>query len=243
MPEKKIKIRLFTLPNLLTLGNLFCGCLAILYALHCGSPDILDALRLDELQFVFWLLAGAAVFDFLDGFAARLTGQYSALGRELDSLADMVSFGVAPAAILFRIHQAAGGIGAWGFFVFVVALFSALRLAKFNIDESQHDDFIGLPTPANAIFIASAGHIYASGLFAVQPWLVLLAAAILSCLLIAPVCMFSLKFKHFGWRGNEWRYLFLLAALAGVVVWGILAIPFIITGYVAGSVVKHSAQV
>jgi len=221
MPRGKMKIHLFTLPNMVTLANLFCGCLATLYAL-----------RFDDLQIAFWLVISAAVFDFLDGFAARLTKQLSALGRELDSLADMVSFGMAPAAMLFSLYQAAGGIGSWGFFVFVVALFSALRLAKFNIDESQHDEFVGLPTPANAIFIASAGHIYASGLYAVQPWLVLLAAALLSCLLIAPIRMFSLKFKRFGWKGNELRYLFLLASLAGIVVWEIRAIPFIIASYI-----------
>ena len=95
-----MKIRLFTLPNAITLASLFCGCLATLYAL-----------RFDDLQIAFWLIISAAVFDFLDGFAARLTGQLSALGRELDSLADMVSFGMAPAAMLFSIYQAAGGKG------------------------------------------------------------------------------------------------------------------------------------
>ena len=232
MPKKEMKIRLFTLPNVITLANLFCGCLATLYAL-----------RFDDLQFAFWFILGAAVFDFLDGFTARLTGQFSALGRELDSLAEMVSFGLAPAAILFSLYQAAGGIGAWGFFVFIVALFSALRLAKFNIDESQHDEFSGLPTPANAIFIASAGHIYASGLYAVQPWLILVVAALLSCLLIAPVRMFSLKFKRFGWKGNELRYLFLLAAVAGIAVWGILAIPFVMAGYLLTSLVRNAVCV
>ena len=223
-----MKVRFFTVPNLLTLANLACGCLAVVYAL-----------RFDDLQIAFWLIVGAAAFDFFDGFAARLLKQYSALGRELDSLADMVSFGVAPSAVLFSMYQFAGGIGAWGFFVFFVALFSALRLAKFNIDETQAEEFDGLPTPANAIFIMSAGHFYAAGLYTLQPWMILAAAAVCACLLIAPVRMFALKFKGFGWPGNEIRYGFLLASLAGLIAVGARALPFIVPAYVLISVVRN----
>ena len=143
-----MKLRLFTFPNILTLCNLLSGCAAVIFAL-C----------INDLEQAFWCVLVAAVFDFLDGFAARLMEVSSPVGKELDSLADMISFGLAPASILYSIYVATGGDELSGFAVFILVAFSALRLAKFNLDERQATEFIGLPTPACAMFFASVGYI------------------------------------------------------------------------------------
>lgn len=216
-----MKIRIFTLPNILTLANLACGSAAVVYAL-----------RYDDLRVAFWLVAAAAVLDFLDGFAARLTGQYSEVGKQLDSLCDMVSFGLAPSAVLFSIYNTVGGPAPWGWVVFAVALFSALRLAKFNVDDSQSDSFTGLPTPACALLVTSAGWLFAGGAFTVTPECIVAVAILLSYLLICPLRMMALKFRNFSFRGNAMRYCFLVISAAGLAVFHITAIPFIIIGYV-----------
>lgn len=221
-----MKIRLLTLPNILTLCNLLCGAAAAVSALRFGN-----------LQWPLLFIVMAAVFDFLDGFAARLFKSYSPLGKELDSLADCVSFGFAPSAILLNIYEASGGVEPWGYLVFVLAAFSALRLAKFNIDENQSTQFIGMPTPAAALMVASSGYLVGTGMYAVNPWFTVLLAFVLSYLLVCKVPMFALKFKHYGFRGNEVRYLFAGCAVVALVIWQILAIPFIILAYVALSMV------
>lgn len=223
-------IRIMTVPNLLTLANLACGSVAAVYAL-----------RYDDLRTAFWLIAAAAAFDFLDGFAARLTGQTSEVGKQLDSLSDLVSFGVAPAAVMFSMYGSAGGTSPWGWTVFAVALFSAVRLAKFNIDASQSDSFAGLPTPACALFAASAGWLFASGAYTTAPGLIVAAALMLSVLLICPLRMFSLKFHDFTFRNNAVRYCFLTLSAIALAVFHITALPFIVTGYVAISLAgaKH----
>lgn len=221
-----MKIRLLTLPNILTLCNLLCGAAAAVSALRFGN-----------LQWPLLFIVMAAVFDFLDGFAARLFKSYSPLGKELDSLADCVSFGFAPSAILLNIYEASRGVEPWGYLVFVLAAFSALRLAKFNIDENQSTQFIGMPTPAAALMVASSGYLVGTGMYAVNPWFAVLLAFVLSYLLVCKVPMFALKFKHYGFRGNEVRYLFAGCAVVALVIWQILAIPFIILAYVALSMV------
>lgn len=221
-----MKIRLLTLPNILTLCNLLCGAAAAVSALRFGN-----------LQWPLLFIVMAAVFDFLDGFAARLFKSYSPLGKELDSLADCVSFGFAPSAILLNIYEASGGVEPWGYLVFVLAAFSALRLAKFNIDENQSTQFIGMPTPAAALMVASSGYLVGTGMYAVNPWFAVLLAFVLSYLLVCKVPMFALKFKHYGFRGNEVRYLFAGCAVVALAIWQILAIPFIILAYVVLSMV------
>lgn len=221
-----MKIRLLTLPNILTLCNLLCGAAAAV-----------SALRFENLQWPLLFIVMAAVFDFLDGFAARLFKSYSPLGKELDSLADCVSFGFAPSAILLNIYEASGGVEPWGYLVFVLAAFSALRLAKFNIDENQSTQFIGMPTPAAALMVASSGYLVGTGMYAVNPWFAVLLAFVLSYLLVCKVPMFALKFKHYGFRGNEVRYIFAGCAVVALIIWKILAIPFIIMAYVAVSMV------
>lgn len=225
MTEKKI--RLFTLPNVITLGNLACGAAAVVFAL-----------RFNELQTAFWLVATAAALDFLDGFVARLTKQFSEVGKQLDSLCDMVSFGLAPSAVLYSMYTSVEGPEPWGYAVFVISLFSALRLAKFNIDELQSDSFVGLPTPACALFVVSAGWLFASGAFTIRPEFILAIAVFLSYLLISPLRMFALKFHDFSFKNNSIRYCFLALSAIGIAVFRIAAIPFIIMAYILISFVS-----
>ena len=205
-----MKIKLFTIPNILTLCNLLSGCAAAVFAL-C----------VNDLQWAFWCVVVAAVFDFLDGFVARLLKSHSAIGKELDSLADMVSFGFAPAAVLYTMYAMTGGSDVWGFAVFVVAAFSALRLAKFNLDENQTTQFIGLPTPACALFFVSAGYLMQAGAFTAPAWVMIAAAVVFAGLLVCNVPMFALKFTHYRFAGNRVRYVFALCSLAALCAAGL----------------------
>lgn len=218
-----------SIPNMLTLANLFCGCVAVTYAL---SGDAVTA---------FWFVVAAAVFDFFDGFAARLLKAHSPIGADLDSLADMVSFGVAPSAVLFIL-----GLEWFGF---VVALFSALRLAKFNTDQRQTTEFIGLPTPANALFFMSIGYIvmsssgsYLANVFSTR-WFIYLLAATFSLLMVSEIRMFSLKFKSFRFGDNALRYSFIAVSAVLAAVLGVSAIPFVIVLYIIMSLARNLLSV
>ena len=192
------------IPNTITCCNLISGCIATYWA-FCGNY---------EMALLFIIIG--AVFDFFDGMSARLLGVSSPIGKELDSLADDITFGFAPSAIIFsylctfHIH-----LLFVPFLAFVMAAFSALRLAKFNLDERQALGFIGLPTPANALFWSSL--VLGQHAFLVSlrfNALFLLLFMLLFCwLLIAEVPMLSLKFKSWDWRRNSWKYLLLLGAL------------------------------
>ena len=228
-----MKVRFFTIPNLLTLSNLMCGTFAAL-----------AALVYDNLEWAFWFVILAAVFDFFDGFAARLLRQSSPIGVQLDSLADMISFGFVPAAVLYAMNTRPMGEEqtllryAYAVASFLLAAFSALRLAKFNIDDSQHEEFCGLPTPANALFFTSLGLISArTGFDFGGEWLICIMP-VMAWLLISPVRMFSLKFKGFGWRGNEIRYLFLALCVALIAILQLYSIPTIILLYILVSAVR-----
>lgn len=222
-----MKIKLFTIPNVITLLNLICGSLAAVFAL-----------MFNDLQMAFYLIVLAAVFDFFDGFTARLLGSFSAVGKELDSLADVISFGFAPSAIMLNIYMALGGDAYLGFAMFIFAAFAALRLAKFNIDESQHDEFEGLPTPAAALFVGSAGWLFAEGMFVIHPYYIIGVAVCLSWFMVSNIRMFALKFKNFSVKDNVLRYSFLVASLIAIIVFRIAAIPFIIMGYIVVSMIK-----
>jgi CDP-diacylglycerol--serine O-phosphatidyltransferase len=221
-----MKNKLFTLPNMVTLCNLACGCVATVVALQGGRPEL-----------VFWWAAAAAAFDFADGAVARLTGQYSAVGRELDSLADVVSFGVAPSAALFALWgRSAGNLPSEaGFVVFAVALFSALRLAKFNVDPDQTEEFTGLPTPAAALALTSLVAVWDVP----SQWMILALVALVCWLLVSGVRMFSLKFKSLALRGNELRYTFLVCSAVLIAVLGIGGVAASVGLYVTVSAVRH----
>jgi len=181
-----------------------------------------------------------AVFDFFDGMVARLLHVSSPIGKELDSLADDITFGFAPSAIVFEYLRPETEL--LPFIVFIMSAFSALRLAKFNLDERQALGFIGLPTPANALFwgslIAGAGEWMKTAPF-VGPnlSLVILAGVFISCyLLVAEIPMFALKFKHWGWKGNEIKYLFILSCIPLLLLLGITGLAAIIAWYIILSV-------
>lgn len=218
------------IPNTLTCGNLVSGCVAVYNAF----------LGLYETAFLFIVIG--AVFDFFDGMSARLLGVSSPIGKELDSLADCVTFGVAPSAMVFTLlstiesPQLLRPIGfLLPYWAFLIAAFSALRLAKFNLDERQTTSFIGLPTPANALFWASL--IVGAENFVVNlPLAILFVMAMVvvsSWLLVAELPMFSLKFKHWGWTGNEVRYSFLIVCALLLATLRLTGFAAIVTVYVA----------
>lgn len=217
------------IPNTITCCNLVSGCVAIAYAF---SGNI-------ELSFT-WIIIGA-VFDFFDGMSARLLNVSSPIGKELDSLADIVTFGVAPSTILFSelsvmsypaILEPLRSI--LPFTAYIMAAFSALRLAKFNLDERQALGFIGLPTPANALFwgslIIGAGKWLEATSFMV--FFLLGGILISSWLMVSEIPMFALKFKEWGWKGNQVKYIFLLTCIPLLAIFGLTGLAIIIAWYV-----------
>lgn len=230
-----MKIKLFTVPNIITLCNLLCG---------CGS--VVASLMFCNYRLAFALIVASAVCDFFDGFTARLLRQYSDIGVQLDSLADMVSFGVAPSAIMYVFASQTFTLFALPecvvtiltFVPFLMAAFSALRLAKFNIDETQHDSFEGLPTPANAIFCASFVYAVVTGGKAVELEWVALISVIMSALLVSPVRMFSFKLKSLSWSANKLQYIFLALCCVALLTLGIYSVPTIIVIYIVLSTIS-----
>lgn len=224
------------IPNSITCCNLISGCIAT-YNAFLG--DIRMAL--------LWIIVGA-VFDFFDGMSARLLKVSSPIGKELDSLADDITFGFAPSAIIFyelSIMEYPSELlmlkPYLPYFAFVMAAYSALRLAKFNLDERQSLGFIGLPTPANALFwgalFVGAQNFMESTAYMLP--VVLLMICVSCWLLIAEVPMFALKFKQWGWKGNEVKYIFLISCLPLLMIFGITAFSVIIAWYVVLSVVVN----
>jgi len=223
------------IPNTITCCNLISGCIASYYAFQ---GDYMLALS--------FIVIGA-VFDFFDGMTARLLHVSSPIGKELDSLADNITFGFAPSAILFdflcKFHTHLIFIP---FLAFIMAAFSALRLAKFNLDERQTLGFIGLPTPANALFwgaLLTSFHwqeFYEPYQLPDTYFYVVLVLLPISCyLLVSEIPMFALKFKTWGWKGNEVKYLFLLTCIPLLLWFGIKGIAIIIAWYVVLSVVTR----
>ena len=236
--DKELKIRLFTIPNMLTLANLLAGAAAIIFTLQYHAYET-----------AFWLIIAAAIFDFLDGFAARLLKQTSPLGVQLDSLADDVTFGLAPAMVMFDIYGNSTSyyniaptiMEPLRYVILIIAAFSVLRLAKFNIDTTQSSEFSGLPTPANALLLLSLALLVEQGHVVLYCEQILLIAVATSLLLISPIRMFSLKFKGFGISGNKLRYVFLLAALALIIFVPTYSILAIIVLYIMVSTVRWIA--
>jgi len=212
------------IPNTITSFNLFTGSVAVYYAFN-GNFTV-----------AFFAILLAGLFDFLDGLAARALKAYSPMGKELDSLADVISFGLAPGVIVFSLLEQSAYPDWVKFAGFIIPVFSALRLAKFNIDENQTSSFIGLPTPANAIFWAGMGYAF-SGWLIGNPWLVLLLTFLFSGLLVSKLPMFALKFSSIKWAQNKMQYIFLGGCIALLIVLGWGAFAPIIVWYLVSSAV------
>lgn len=229
------------IPNTITCCNLISGCIAIHFAFLCQPATALLCIII------------GAVFDFFDGMTARLLGVSSPIGKELDSLADVITFGAAPATMVFSLLHTIDYPTALEpvrevlpYTAYIIAAFSALRLAKFNLDERQATSFIGLPTPANALFwgslIVGAGNVITSspGMLFVILALILLS----SYALVAEIPMFALKFKSWGWKGNELRYLFIISCFPLLIIFRTSGFAIIIAWYIILSAInnKHKSQ-
>lgn len=227
------------IPNALTCCNLLCGCIAIVCIFE------------KQLSYASYLIALAAVFDFFDGFAARMLNVKSAIGLQLDSLADMVTFGVVPGSIIFKLLsdnlEKYNLPNALAFLAFFISVFSALRLAKFNVDTRQTESFIGLPTPANAILIGSFPLIIKQlptdysilPYTLLNPYFLLALTALMSFLLVSEISMFSFKFKNFSWQDNKIRFIFMGITLVLLILLQFAAIPFVIAGYISLSIFNN----
>lgn len=258
------------IPNAITCGNLFCGCLAIVAAFN------------GNLVLTAYLVGIAAILDFFDGFVARLLKVGGELGKQLDSLADMVTFGVVPGVVIYEImteYNLSQAVfytridpPAIFFYLpylgFIITIFSALRLAKFNIDTRQTDSFIGVPTPANTILICSLPLIlnqmapksveYSACTLGspvmggpevesyliwqsiiMNPYFLIGLTLLMSYLLVAELPLFALKFKNFGWADNKIRYSFLIISVILLILFQFIAIPFIIFLYIVLSIINN----
>ncbi len=259
-------------PHLFTSGNLFCGCIAIVKAFE------------GDLVWSAYLVGIAAVLDFFDGFVARALKVQGEFGKQLDSLADCVTFGVVPGVVMAHLIWQADFLNNFsvsgntvslrsgfphsliGYMGFLISIFSALRLAKFNLDTRQSDSFIGVPTPANSILICSIPLIFEQAQFHSQiipGWHTVINAdfsfriaeisvmifnnvpvligltLIMSYLLVAELPLFALKFKNFKWKGNEIRYSFLLLSVLSLVFFKFVGLPLIIVLYILMSIGSH----
>jgi CDP-diacylglycerol--serine O-phosphatidyltransferase len=231
------------IPNFITCLNLFCGCFAVIAMLN------------DFYFLASILIIIAAILDFLDGFLARLLNAYSEIGKQLDSLADMVSFGLVPGVILYKAIGKAIDVDSFNdqmdqmlflpFLGLLISVFSAIRLAKFNIDTRQTTSFIGLPTPANTLFFITIPLIWTFSapdsfpyLISQNSYVLITLTLVFSYLLIAEIDLISLKFKDFSWSNNKEKFILIFCSIALILWITFLAIPFIIILYLVLSLIK-----
>lgn len=232
-------------PNLITLLNLASGVVGVYFAFA------------NEIQIALLLMVVGAIFDFFDGFAARILKVSGELGKQLDSLADLITFGLLPGVMVFAVQRelvfdSVGGFNQlsplqWYYILvpILIPIFSALRLGKFNIDTRQTSSFIGVPTPANALFFASfmwsIQYSDFSNLLA-HPILIQGLVILFSILMISEIPLFALKFKNFKWKGNEIRFIFLAISLILLIWLQIPGISVIILIYILLSIITRKAN-
>ena len=223
------------IPNAITSLNLLCGCLACIAAFHCNDTMCGTAFKGCEWAFIF--IGLAAVADFFDGLVARLLHAVSGIGKELDSLADLISFGLAPAMVLYNM-MLGHGAGHWALVALLLPVFGALRLARFNIDTNQATTFTGLPIPANAIFWIGFTAWYAT--YPTPLWMVLLLIVALALLMVCNMRLFSLKMHNLSSLKQNWaQYLQVVATVAFVVLMGLKGLAPAIMLYVLLSIIKR----
>ncbi len=218
------------IPNAITCLNLACGMAGIYYVLE------------GNITYGTYFIIAAAIFDFLDGWVARLLKVHSEIGKQLDSLADLVTFGVLPSFVVFKLLEDGFTAPLIPFLAFLVGIQSALRLAKFNVDTRQSDQFIGLPTPANALLLSTLPFLAEKSQM-VQQWIswgypLLVFTLIMAYLLTAELPLIALKFKSYQLKDNLFRYLVILTGLISLVTFGIGGIPFVILAYIVLSLIE-----
>lgn len=207
------------IPNFLTCANLFSGCIGIIYAFK------------GDLKTVAFFVIISGIFDFFDGFAARFLNVKSAIGKELDSLADVISFGLLPGVVIYQMLLSANA-GILAYTAFLIPVFSALRLAKFNIDEEQKEEFIGLNTPMNTFFIISLPYLtdYTNLLSNVY---FLITIIVLVCfLLVSKLKLFSMKMKQLSWESNKYKFIFLILSIVLLAFLKFAALPLVLLFYI-----------
>lgn len=235
------------IPNLITLCNLLCGTIAAWQAV------------MGNLHFAAIFILLGIVFDFFDGLVARLLHVASPLGKELDSMADLITSGVAPGFILFYVLLRCANPSWLAFAALLIPLAAAWRLAKFNLDTRQTSSFLGLPAPSNALVWAAVGFLYKYPSWAevallpihnihkilfngVGPIVLAILAAICSLLMVSEIPLFALKFKNLSWRDNQTRFIFLIISVLLLVLFGIIGIPLIILCYLLISLVTNHSK-
>ena len=219
------------IPNTITSLNLISGCMAVIMAFNLDT--LYGSLTGQELFYIF--IAAACVFDFCDGLSARLLKAYSNIGKELDSLSDLVSFGVAPGMLMLNIIKDNAEIPDFAFGALLIPVLGALRLAIFNVDDTQSTVFRGLPIPANAIFwIGAAAWIGEYGYPGTG--VILALVALISLSMVSKIRMFSLKFKNLSFYDNIKRYGIIFAAIAFVIIYGVSGLAWTILMYILISV-------
>jgi CDP-diacylglycerol--serine O-phosphatidyltransferase len=220
------------IPNAITCANLFSGCVGIVFAFK------------GELEIAAYFVLLSGIFDFFDGMVARLLNVKSAIGKELDSLADMVSFGFLPGVVMFQLLKTSDYSSEYlPYLGFIITVFSALRLAKFNIDERQTEEFIGLNTPMNTLFIVSLPFIAKDYPTVIGSTILLLAiVAITSFLLVSEIKIFSLKFSSMAWAKNKFKFIFLILSALLIAFLQFAAVPFVLVLYIALSVLHFKNE-
>ena len=207
------------IPNALTCANLLSGCIGTVYAFN------------GDLKTVAFFVLISGVFDFFDGFAARLLNVKSVIGKELDSLADVVSFGFLPGLVIYKMLLSAD-MGWLAYVGFLITIFSALRLAKFNVDTRQTQDFIGLNTPMNTFFIISLPYLADDFAFVNNPYFLISITVLVSLLLVSEIKLFSMKMAGLSWAQNKYKFIFVIASVLLVILMKFAAVPLILVLYI-----------
>lgn len=219
------------IPNIITCLNLLSGCIGILMLLK------------GDYYTAFICVFASGVFDFFDGFVARLLNVKGLMGKELDSLADVISFGLQPAILMYVMFQKVTTNEYLPYLGFLIVVFSALRLAKFNIDERQTSDFIGLNTPMNTFFIFSLpfiGEIYPNLIY--SPYILIGITVIMSLLLVSELKLFSMKLSSLAWADNKFKYIFLILSVLLIILFKLVSVPIILLLYILFSYLHFASE-